>query len=121
MILEVVYVEVERVKATTNGSGAFSLLFNDNIMYDLSDVSDFGVDTEETVDAIKKDKESPKHQRRKKQNQRETKTPKTIWKEVQCWPGRLLVSTFQDLEISRSIHMYFVSCLRTCMYEFIFY
>jgi hypothetical protein len=40
MVLEVVYSEEERVKATANGFEAFYLLFNENIVHDLSDISD---------------------------------------------------------------------------------
>jgi hypothetical protein len=75
MVLEVVYLEEERVKATTNGSKAFSLLFNENIVHDLADVSDSGADTEEKVDAIKKDKEKSQAPKKEKTKPEGNKDP----------------------------------------------
>lgn len=45
MVLKVVYLEEERVKATANGSKSFSLLFNENIVDKLLDFSNSNFDT----------------------------------------------------------------------------
>ena len=76
MVLEVVYLEEERVMATTNGSEAFSLLFNENIVHNLSDVSDSSTDTDEKVDVIKKGKEKSQAPKKGKKNQRKRKDPR---------------------------------------------
>jgi hypothetical protein len=100
MVLEVVYSEEERVKATANGSEAFSLLFNENIVHDLSDVSDFDADIEETVDAIKKGKEksqAPKKEKIKSEGNKGPSEPsakKSNAGQVGCW--------FQHFRIWRS-------------------
>jgi hypothetical protein len=100
MVLEVVYLEEERVKATANGSQAFSLLFNENIVHDLSDVSDSGANTKETVDTIKKGKEksqAPKKEKIKSEGNKGPSEPsakKSNAGQVGCW--------FQHFRIWRS-------------------
>ena len=44
------------MKATTNGFEAFFLLFNENIVHDLSDILDSDIDIEEKPNATKKGK-----------------------------------------------------------------
>jgi hypothetical protein len=102
MILEVVYLEEERVKATTNGSKAFSLLFNENIVHDLADVSDSGADTEEKVDAIKKDKEksqAPKKEKTKPEGKKGPSEPSAMKSnvgQVGCWFQHFRIWRFPD-------------------------
>ena len=79
------------MKATTNGFEAFSLLFNENIVHNLSDFLNSSTDTKETVDAIKKGKEKSQALKKEKTKPKGNKRPpkpsakKSNAGQVGCW------------------------------------